>query len=147
MNHNFFNMYVKDLTIANDINSILEDDSHSPPACVANIANVRATDETHILLNRKSDVVNLKTCNQRNLLGRRKKVSIDNVACLNDHLNILKENLFQISCKINELQELKKEKEIEQCRNSIFVCCCLTIYIFCLFCVLFGGCSWLYFLT
>ena len=86
---------------------------------------------------------NLKrNCNQRNL-EERKKFLIDNVACLNEHLQIARKDLLQISCKINELQELNKRKEIEQCRNSTFVCCCLITYILCLLFFIFGV-TWLY---
>lgn len=106
-----------------------------------------SADETKIQPDKENKNVqqeNLKrNCNQRNL-EERKKFLIDNVACLNEHLQIARKDLLQISCKINELQELNKRKEIEKCRKCNFVCCCLLLHVlFCLFFILFGG-SWLY---
>ena len=99
-------------------------------------------DEEQIIIKEKDTLKN------RNQLQRKQQaernISMENVVCLGEHLKLLKENLFQISCKIDELQELKKRKEAEQCRNATFVCCCFIIYMFCLVVLLFGG-SWLYY--
>ena len=103
--------------------------------------------KTHIAPKEDDDVVaKLRICNQRVSFDERGcEISVDNVACLTEHLQILKDNLLEISCKINELQELKRKKEIEECKNSTFVCCSLFIYsLLCLFCVLFGG-PWLHY--
>ena len=114
---------------------------------ISTVTKEESADETNIQPDKENKNVqqeNLKrNCNQRNL-EERKKFLIDNVACLNEHLQIARKDLLQISCKINELQELNKRKEIEQCRKSNFVCCCLLFHVlFCLFFILFGG-SWLY---
>ena len=114
---------------------------------ISTLTNEESADETNIQPDKENKNVQQqhlkRKCNQRNL-EERKKILIDNVACLNEHLQIARKDLLQISCKINELQELNKRKEIEQCRKSNFVCCCLLVYVLvCLFFVLFGG-SWLY---
>jgi len=111
------------------------------------LTNEESADETNIQPDKENKNVQQqhlkRKCNQRNL-EERKKFLIDNVACLNEHLQIARKDLLQISCKINELQELNKRKEIEQCGKSNFVCCCLLFHVlFCLFFILFGG-SWLH---
>ena len=99
---------------------------------ISTVTKEESADETNIQPDKENKNVkqqNLKrNCNQRNL-EERKKILIDNVACLNEHLQIARKDLLQISCKINELQELNKRKEIEQCRKSNFVCCCLLFHV------------------
>ena len=132
--------------MTDDITGVAEDQHHCTYKSKTCVTKEDSADETHILpfKQNKEVVENLRrNCNQRNLDERKRNVFIDNVACLSEHLHIMKENLFQISCKINELQELNKRKEIEQCRNSTFVCCCLMVYILCLLFFIFGV-TWLY---
>ena len=139
---------IEELNINDEKDEEMKKNSFYPFASKTSaITKEEPADETNILqdIKNKSGLKNSKrNCNQRNMVEKRKNVLIDNVACLTEHLQIARKDLLQISCKINELQELDKRKEIEQCRKSNFVCCCLLVYVvFCLFFVLFGG-SWLY---
>ena len=132
--------------MTDDTTDAVDDQPHCPHISKTCVTKEDSADETHILpFKQNEDVVkNLRrNCNQRNLDERKRNVFIDNVACLNEHLQIMKENLLRISCKINELQELNKRKEIEQSRNSTFVCCCFIVYILCLVFFIFGV-TWLY---
>ena len=143
-----FNIYIDELVINDEKDEEFEMHSFYPyESTTSTRTKEESADETNLLqdIKNKNGLRNLKrNCNQRNTVEKRKSVLIDNVACLTEHLQIARKDLLQISCKINELQELNKRKEIEQCRKSNFVCCCLLVYVlFCLFFVLFGG-SWLY---
>ena len=132
--------------MVDEITDVVDDQPHCPYKSETCAGKGDSADETHILpFKQNKDVVeNLRrNCNQRNLDERKRNVFIDNVACLSEHLQIMKENIFQISCKIDEIQELNKRKEIEKCRNSIFVCCCFVVYILCVLFSIFGV-TWLW---
>ena len=151
MKNKICNVYIDELNISAEKDEFLAFHSHNPfEAKTSEVTKEESADETKNqpdTKNKNAQKGNLKrNCNQRNMVEKRRKnvLLIDNLACLNEHLQIARKDLLQISCKINELQELNKRKEIEQCRNSNFVCCCLLLYVvFCLFFILFGG-SWLY---
>ena len=84
--------------------------------------------------------VKIAQCNQRKLLTAKNERFTQEVDGFTQHLKTLKEDLFKISCKIYELKELKKQKEIEQSRKLMFVCCCIIMYIIMVCClVLFGA--------
>ena len=148
MKNKIIEVYINELSSDGDQNENTEFHCRYPDKDETNVVTKEeSADETNIEPDKENKNVeneNIKrNCNQRNL-KERKNVLIDNVACLNEHLQIARKDLLQISCKINELQELNKRKEIEQCRKSNFVCCLLVLYVvFCLFFILFGG-SWLY---
>ena len=129
-----------------DMTFVREDQSHCSYKSKTCVTKDEPADETHIVPFKpnRNVVKNLRRiCNQRNLDERNRNVFIDNVVCLSEHLEMIKEGLFRISCKINELQELNKRKEIEKCRNSIFVCCCFVVYILCVLFSIFGV-TWLW---
>ena len=95
-----------------------------------------SNDETAIC--KQKEIIKTENYIQRELLAK-KKLFVEEVAGFNDYLQELREDLTDISGKIYELKELRRSREIERCQNSMFVCCCLTMYILCVLLVLFVG--------
>ena len=95
-----------------------------------------SNDETAIC--KQNKIIKTENYIQREVLAK-KKLFIEEVAGFNEYLQELREDLTDISGKIFELKELRKSREIERCRNSIFVCCCLAMYILCVVLLLFVG--------
>ena len=93
-------------------------------------------DEGPIMLKGKDTLENRNQL-RRNTRAKR-NIYTENFACLGKHSMALKKQLVEISCKIDELQELMEQNENKQCRHVAFVSCCFIAYMICFLVLPFG---------